>query len=176
MLSKKMIDSLNNQINLEFYSSNLYLQMSAWCESKALEGCAAFLKKHAQEEMNHMHRLFNYVNETGALALLGSIKAPPSEFKSLFHVFQETYNHECEITREINALAHTAFEEKDYSTFNFLQWYVSEQHEEEKTFKSIVDKIEMIGEGNNGLFLIDQELAKMNAATATPNFNDLAPN
>lgn len=161
MLTLTMVEKLNDQINLEFYSSNLYLQMSAWCEFKGYEGSAEFLKLHADEEMQHMQRLFTYVNETGNLAKLGSISAPPTEFKSLTNVFYETLKHEMEITKAINELAHTAFSEHDYSTFNFLQWYVAEQHEEEKTFKSILDKIEIIGEDGRGLYFIDKELGDM---------------
>ena len=82
MLTNKMLDKLNEQINLEFYSSNLYLQMASWCESKGLEGCADFLKSHADEEMGHMHRLFTYVNECGAMAKMGAIhiECPVTEF------------------------------------------------------------------------------------------------
>jgi len=93
MLSKKMLKVLNEQINLEYYSSTLYLQMSAWCEYKALDGCAKFLRAHAAEEMEHMHRLFTYVNETGSLAVVGQIDAPPVDFESINDVFEETYKH-----------------------------------------------------------------------------------
>ena len=134
MLSDKMVDKLNNQINLEFYSSNLYLQMSAWCEYKALEGGAEFLRLHAEEEMEHMNRLFKYVADTGALAKIGQIKAPKTDFDSVLDLFKDILKHEQHITSEINSLAHSAFEDKDYSTFNFLQWYVGEQQEEEKLF------------------------------------------
>ena len=168
MLSQKMITKLNAQINLEFYSSNLYLQMASWCESKGLDGCNEFLRRHAQEEMQHMQKLFNYVNETGGMAIIGSIQAPPAEYSSIQDVFQQTLAHECEITRKINELAHTAFSDQDYSTFNFLQWYVAEQHEEETLFKSIVDKIEMIGLESNGLYFIDQEIAKLVSGMPAP--------
>ena len=166
MLSEKMLDALNEQINLEFYSSTLYLQMSAWCEYKALDGCAKFLRAHAAEEMEHMHRLFTYVNETGGLAKVGRIDAPPFDFESISHVFEETYKHECFITRKINRLAKIAQQEDDFSTLNFLQWYVAEQHEEEKLFKSIIDKIEMIGP--DGLFFIDKEIANMAVTAVVP--------
>jgi len=161
MLSEHMLDCLNQQINLEFYSSNLYLQMSAWCEFSGMEGCADFLRSHAVEEMEHMNRLFTYVNETGGLAKLGQVDAPPSEFDSIADVFQQTLEHEVLVTSRINHLAKTAQDENDFSTFNFLQWYVAEQHEEEKLFKSIIDKIEMIGLEGSGLFFIDQEVRKL---------------
>ena len=161
MLSQTMIDQLNDQINIEFYSSNLYLQMSAWCEDKGFEGAAAFMRAHAAEEMGHMQRLFTYVSETGALPILGSISAPRHEFESLSEVFQETYEHEVMITEKINKLAHAAFTAQDYSTFNFLQWYVAEQHEEEKLFKGILDKLELVGDDGKSMFLIDKDLATM---------------
>lgn len=161
MLSPSMVEKLNEQINLEFYSSNLYLQMSAWCEEKGFEGAAEFMRKHADEEMAHMTRLFTYVSETGALPILGSIDAPPHEFKSLGDLFKETYEHECLITKRINALAHEAFTNQDYSTFNFLQWYVAEQHEEETLFKGILDKIELVGNDGHALFFVDKDLKEM---------------
>jgi len=161
MLAPAMVDRLNEQINLEFFSSNLYLQMSAWCEDKGFEGAARFLHKHAQEEMQHMQRLFTYVSETGAMPILGSIDAPRHEFASLGEVFRETYQHERLITEKINSLAHVAFTTQDYSTFNFLQWYVAEQHEEEKLFKGILDKIELVGEDGKALFFIDKDLSVM---------------
>ena len=165
MLKPAMLESLNQQINLEFYSSNLYLQMSSWCESQSLSGCAAFMKGHATEEMQHMQRLFDYVNETGAMAKLGAVEAPPTEFDSVEDLFRQTYEHEQMITTKINELADTAFQEKDYSTFNFLQWYVAEQHEEEALFKGVLDKIELIGKEGQGLYFIDQELGQLAAAT-----------
>ena len=161
MLSATMVDQLNDQINLEFFSSNLYLHMSAWCEDKGFEGAAAFMRIHAAEEMEHMQRLFTYVSETGSLPILGSIEAPKYEFESLGDVFRETYEHEQMITEKINQLAHAAFTTQDYSTFNFLQWYVAEQHEEEKLFKGILDKIELVGEDGKALFFIDKDLAVM---------------
>lgn len=161
MLAQKVTDQLNAQINWEFYSSNLYLQMSAWCASKGLEGSAAFLKDHAKEEMDHMQRLFDYVGECGAMPVLGDIKAPPTEWDSLNEVFNKTYEHEQFVTQKINELVDVTIAEKDHSTFNFLQWYVSEQHEEETLFKSIIDKMEIIGTEGRGLYHFDQVVGRM---------------
>lgn len=168
MLAINMVEKLNEQINLEFYSANLYLQMSAWCEDRGFEGAALMLRGHAAEEMMHMNRLFTYVSETGALPILGEIAAPPYKFNSLKEVFSETYEHECLITKKINELTHLAFSTHDYSTFNFLQWYVAEQHEEERLFKGILDKIELVGEDGKALFWIDKDLAEIakNGATS----------
>lgn len=165
MLNKEMINKLNKQINLEFYSSNLYLQMAAWAEHNGLPGSAAFLKAHAREEQEHMLRLFNYLLETGDLPVLGEIKAPESDFESLEQLFEMTMNHEVLVTGGINDLVATALEGKDFSTFNFLQWYVAEQHEEENLFKSILDKFKVIGTDGRGLYLIDKEIGKLIAAS-----------
>ena len=164
MLKQELINQLNQQMNLELYSANLYLQMSAWCAEKGFEGASAFLKQHSDEEMNHMHRLFDYLNDTGSLPILQAVKAPPTTFTSLINVFELTYEHEQYITSSINQLAHVAISGQDYSTFNFLQWYVAEQHEEEKLFKSILDKMALLATNENGLFFIDQDLKKMTAA------------
>lgn len=158
MLSKNMTHLLNKQINLEFYSSNLYLQMRSWCDANSLDGCAKFLQQHADEEIQHMHRLFNYVNEAGSMALIGAIDEPKSDFKNVQDIFKMTYKHECLITKEINKLVKAASQEADFSTFNFLQWYVAEQHEEEHLFNSITDKIKMIGIEGKGLYFIDKEI------------------
>ena len=135
--------------------------MSAWCEDQGFEGAAEFMRKHALEEMDHMNRLFTYVSETGAMPILGAIEAPPHEFESLADVFKQTYEHECMITEQINSLAHKAFTSQDYSTFNFLQWYVAEQHEEETLFKSVLDKINLVGHDGHALFFVDKDLAEM---------------
>jgi ferritin len=119
------------------------------------------MRKHASEEMEHMNRLFTYVSETGAMPLLGTIAAPPVEYASLTDVFTQTYQHEQQVTEAINKLAHIAFTSQDYSTFSFLQWYVAEQHEEEKLFKGIIDKIKLVGEDGKALFFIDKDLAEM---------------
>lgn len=165
MLTPDMISRLNDQLNLEFYSANLYLQMSAWCADKGYEGAASFLKTHSREEMDHMQRLFDYLSDTGALPVLGSIDAPPVTFESLSDVFTRTYQHEQLITGKINELAHAAMTTQDYSTFNFLQWYVAEQHEEEKTFKNVLDKLGMLENSSNGAFLLDKDLGRMNSNT-----------
>lgn len=164
MLTKDMTQRLNHQINLEFYSSNLYLQMSAWADNNGLEGAAAFLKDHAAEEMQHMQKLFDYVLETGGTPLLGQIDAPKSDYKSLREIFEITLAHEKEITKAINGLVETAFDNKDFSTFNFLQWYVAEQHEEENLFQGIIDKMDLLGEEGKHLFFIDKEIGRLVSA------------
>ena len=165
MLSNSVVKLLNDQMNSAFYSSNLYLQMSAWCEQQGFEGAAKFLSAHAAEEMQHMRKLFTYLNETGALAVITQIDEPPHQFKSLKEVLELTYQHEKLITSKINELVGRTFEEKDYSAFNFLQWYVAEQHEEEKLFSRILDKLNLLGEDGKGLFLVDKDLAALATAS-----------
>jgi len=164
MLSKQMVNALNKQINAEFYASTLYLQMSAWCNSKGLPGCAAFLGRQSAEETQHMMKLFRYVSETGALPLVGELSAPPAQFASVHKVFELTYQHEVDVTQRIYHLVETAQKEKDHSTYHFLQWYVAEQHEEENLFKNILDKFKLIGTDGRGLFFIDREIAELTRA------------
>lgn len=161
MLTQKMIQRLNEQVNLEMYSSNIYLSMSAWCANKGLHGSAKFLKDHSKEELSHAYKLFDYINETGAVALIDTIEKPINGFRDLKDVFERTYKHELLVSKSILELVDVALSEKDYATFNFLQWYVSEQHEEEKLFKDILDKFEVIGMEGRGLFMIDREIASL---------------
>src|SRR5512140_3528076 len=128
MLSEKMLDLLTEQISHEYYSANLYLAMSSWCAFRGLRGSSAFLQKHSDEELGHMRKLFSYIADTGALAVVPEVPKPPQEFESIRSVFTQTLDHEIFITKKINALVEACLEEKDYSTFNFLQWYVGEQH------------------------------------------------
>lgn len=168
MASKEMIKKLNEQLNKEFYSSNLYLQMSAWCDSQGLEGSANFLKTHADEEMQHMLKFFTYINELGGLAVIGKIEAPPTEFNTLGKLMEEILKHEKFVTKSIHDLTDAAWEEKDHATYNFLQWFVGEQHEEETLFNSILDKLNLVGKDNRqGLFFIDRELGQMATAEAS---------
>jgi len=110
-----------------------------------------------------MRRLLGYLQETGALAKIGRMEAPPTEFESVANMFEQIYTHEQFVTDQINELVHTADAERDYSTLQFLQWYVAEQHQEEFLFKSILDKIALIGVEGQGLFFIDQEVGKLAA-------------
>ncbi len=161
MLKEKILKNLNEQITAEHYASNLYLSMSSWCTAKGLDGAARFLNLHSREELEHMHRLINYVNETGSQAIIDAIPAPPNSFKDIRDIFEQTFKHEVHITNMINKLVELTLAEKDFSSFNFLQWYVAEQHEEEALFKGILDKIEVIGLDGRGLYMLDQEIAKL---------------
>ncbi len=165
MLKQNVLDKLNNQIKLEHFSSNLYLSMSSWCKSHGLDGAARFLKAHSGEELGHMYKLFNYVNETGAQAIVSAIDAPCTDFKDIRDVFEQTYKHEQFITAQINELVALTLDEKDFASFNFLRWYAGEQHEEEALFKGILDKIEIIGLEGRGLHIVDKEISALIAVT-----------
>lgn len=158
MLKLEMIEKLNEQMNLELYFLLLYQQMSAWCSYYTFEGAAAFLRCYAQEEMTHMQRLFDYLTDTGNLLRINTVEFLFAEYFLLDELFQETYKHEQLITQKINELAYAAMTNQDYLTFNFLQWYVFEQHEEEKLFKLIIDKLSLAGKSGEGLYFIDKEL------------------
>ncbi|MCK5897199.1 MAG: ferritin [Cocleimonas sp.] len=159
MLSKEILDKLNHQIDVEFYSSNLYLQMASWCEAHSYTGAAKFLMEHSDEEMDHMRRIFHYINNTGAQAIVPKLEQPPFSYDSLQHVFKKIYQHECYVTSTINDLVAVTTVANDYSTLNFLQWYVEEQHEEEHLFMNIASRLEMVEGSKIGELMIDKELA-----------------
>ena len=161
MLSPSLIERMNVQVGLEFYSANLYLQMAAWCDHKGFPGCAAFLAQHASEEYQHGRKLFTYVTETGGLAKIGAVDAPKAEYAGIKEIFDQTLAHEFTVTAKINELVKSAMDEGDFSTFNFLQWYTAEQHEEEKLFRTIIDRIRVIGADGKGLYWIDKEIGKL---------------
>ena len=161
MLSKALTDSLNKQLSFEFFSANLYLQMSSWCLSHGLDGCGNFLRQQAEEERQHMEKFFDYINDAGGYAVIGPIEQPLFEFGSVTEVFEHIYAHECKITKEINTLLKAAFEAGDFSTFGFLQYFALEQNEEERLFQSILDKIALIKVEKQGLYLFDKAIESM---------------
>ena len=161
MLSNDVIKRLNEQVAKEMFASNLYLSMSSWCYNNRYDGAGKFLFAHAGQESDHAKKLITYLNETDSKVELQAISKPDCDFKGLLDVFTRTYNHELEITKSINDLVGYTLEQKDYSTFNFLQWYVAEQHEEEALFRGIVDKIKLIGDTSHGPFLADQYIGTL---------------
>lgn len=158
MLSSKVSTALNKQIQLEASSSQYYLAMASWAETQGLNGVAGFLYKHSDEERMHMLKLIKFVNERGGQAIVPSLEQPPVKFKSVKFVFEEILKHEVKVTNEINKLVEITLKEKDYTTHNFLQWYVSEQIEEEALARQIVDKMKLIGEDKGGLYFFDRDL------------------
>jgi ferritin len=167
MLSKNIETALNNQIRIEAESSQIYLSMACWAEVHGLEGIAQFMYAQSDEERAHMLKLIKYVNERGGHAQITDLKAPISSYETFQNMFEELYKHEIFVSNSINELVHITFSEKDYATHNFLQWYVAEQIEEEATAKSILDKINLIGDDKGGLYLFDRDIQQVAVANAT---------
>ncbi len=165
MLSTKMQESLNKQINEEYYSSYLYLAMAAYLDEKNLDGCAHWMRMQAQEEYQHAMKIFDYVGARGGRVELFSIAQPQKEWDSPLAAFKASLDHEVYMTKNINFLADLSLEERDHATHNLMQWYIAEQVEEEATVDGIVKKLEMMGGEGPGLFMMDRELN----ARALPN-------
>ena len=160
MLNKEMEKALNVQVNAEMYSAYLYLSMSAYFQSKSLGGFASWMRVQAQEEMVHAMKLYDFINERGGRIILEPIEAPPMEWDSTLATFQAVYEHEQKVTGLINELVELALEKHDHATNIFLQWFVSEQVEEEDSANDVVEKIKLVGDAQGGLFMLDRELGQ----------------
>ena len=159
MLSKKMVEALNDQINAELYSSYLYLSMAAHFEGVNLKGIANWMRVQAQEEDFHAKKFFQYVLDRQGKVILQAIAEPPNKWKSPLAAFEAVYEHETKVTGLINKLATLAQKEEDHATGVLLHWFINEQVEEEANADGIVQKLKLIGDNSSGLFLLDQELA-----------------
>lgn len=166
MLTKKIEQALNKQVELEASSSQLYLAMASWAEANGLNGTAAFLYRHTDEERMHMLKLVRFINERGGNAIIPALSKPTQNFKSLTNIFEQLLSHEISVTKEINKVVDACLKEKDYTTHNFMQWYVSEQIEEEALARTIMDKINMIGNDKGGLYLFDRDIENLMPADA----------
>jgi ferritin len=160
MLSKKMEKAINQQINAELYSSYLYLSMATYFESISLDGFSNWMRQQAQEELFHAMKMFDFVCERGGRVILQAIEQPPSKWTSPLNAFETVLSHEQKVTGLINNLVNLALDERDHATNIFLQWFVSEQVEEEATAGTLVDKLKLIGKDANGMFMLDTELAQ----------------
>ncbi len=160
MLSDKMVNAINEQINAEMYSAYFYLAMNAYFESKSLAGFSHWMRMQAQEEMLHAMKLYDYVNERGGQVVLAAIAKPPAQWNSPREVFDDVLAHEQKVTGLINNLMNIALDERDHASGGFLQWFIAEQVEEEANVGAVVDKLKLIGSDTSGLFVLDQELAK----------------
>jgi ferritin len=161
MLSETITKALNEQVELEGSSSQYYLAMASWAENNGLNGVSNFLYRQADEERQHMLKLIKYVNERGGIAIIPALSEPPREFETLMNVFEQVLKHEVNVTKKINDLVGICLNERDYTTQNFLQWYVAEQIEEEALAKMILDKLRLIGSDKGGLYLFDRDLSSM---------------
>ncbi|MGV8945324.1 MAG: ferritin [Lutibacter sp.] len=166
MLSERMQSVLNKQVRIEAESSQIYLAMASWAEQKGLEGVSQFMYAQSDEERMHMLKLFKYINERGGHANVTELSAPELEFGTIKKMFETLFKHEIFVSQSINELVHIALEEKDYATHNFLQWYVAEQIEEEAQARTILDKINLIGDDKGGLYLFDNDIKRLTVVSA----------
>ncbi len=159
-MTERMEDALNKQLNAELYSAYLYLSMTAWFEAKNLSGFANWMKAQSLEEIGHAMKFYRFINERGGRVKLMPIQGPPTDWKSPVEVFEEGYRHEQHVTQLINELMELAVQEKDHATQIFLQWFVTEQVEEEASFSSILERLKMVGDSPGPLFMMDRELGQ----------------
>jgi ferritin len=160
MLKKKILKALTNQINAEMYSGYLYLSMESYFQSVSLSGFATWMRGQVQEELFHGMKLYDFVNERGGRVKLDAIARPDSEWETPFAAFEQILRHEQKVTALINDLMDLAIAEQDHATKIFLQWFVSEQVEEEAAVGEVVNKLRLIQNDSSGLFLLDADMAK----------------
>ena len=160
MIREKIEKALNSQLNAELYSSYLYLSMSSYFSSLNLDGFANWMRVQAQEELMHALKFYDYITERGGRALLATIEAPPAQWDSPLKAFENVYTHEQKVTGLINDLVNMAVSEKDHATTAFLQWFVTEQVEEESSADAVVQKLRLVGDQGSGLLMIDQEMSQ----------------
>ncbi|MFQ5442490.1 MAG: ferritin [Thermodesulfobacteriota bacterium] len=159
MITSTMAGALNRQLNAELYSSYLYMSMSAYASHKGLKGAANWLNIQVHEELVHVQKLYGYIDSQGARIVLDAVEKPPTEFGSMLDLFNAVLAHEQKVTGLVNTLMSQAVKEKDHATETFLQWYVTEQTEEEQSARDIIDRLKLGGETGPALFMIDNELA-----------------
>ncbi len=159
-MTERMEEALNKQLNAELYSAYMYLSMTAWFEAMNLDGFASWMKAQALEETEHAMKFYNFINERGGRVRLMPIEGPPTDWDSPVDVFEAAYKHEQRVTGLINDLVDLAIQEKDHATQIFLQWFVTEQVEEEASFSAILEKLRMVGESPGPLFMMDRELGQ----------------
>lgn len=168
MISDRMQDALNEQVNQEFYSAYMYLAMSAYCSTIGLPGFANWMRMQYEEEIMHVTKMYDYIMDQGGVVELKAIEKPDQEYGTPLAIFEKTLEHEQVVTNLIHRLMDLAFEERDYATQTFLQWYVTEQVEEEANVNDILSPLRMVGDDKGGLMMIDQQLAARLAPTPLP--------
>lgn len=158
MISKKMQDKLNYQINREIFSAYLYLSMASYATANGFDGFGNWFLCQYKEELSHAEKIYHYVNEQGSEVHLAAIEKPEDNFSSITDLFEKTLAHEKTVTGLIHDLVTLAREENDYATEYFLQWFVTEQIEEEAEPDKIVQRLKMVGEKGNGIIMLDKTL------------------
>lgn len=167
MLSKEIAEALNHQIKEEAMASQSYLAMASWLELKGLPGISNFFYTHSEEERQHMIKLVHYLNERGEISIIPALEAPKASYKNVKEVLSDFYKHEQHVTKKINEIVDICLRIKDFTTYNFMQWYVSEQMEEEATAQLVLDKFTLLGENpekTGGLFLLDKDVSELNGS------------
>ncbi len=160
VMGDRIVRVLNQQLNRELYSAYLYLSMAAYFDSLGLKGFASWMKVQWKEELMHAMKFFDYISSRGGRVELYAIEEPPKSWSSLLNAFEYALEHERKVTKLINELVDLAIAEKDYATFNMLQWFVKEQVEEEESFGDIVEKLRLSKDDSRILLLLDAELGK----------------
>jgi len=160
MISKTMTKKINRQINREIYSGYFYLGMASYAKDSGLNGIANWFTVQMQEEFSHAQKLYDYVVQQGGRVMLETIEEPPQDFKSVTDLFHETLSHEKKVTKMINDLMKLAIKENDQATQIMLQWFVTEQVEEEANSMGMLQKLKLIGKDSSGLLMLDSELAQ----------------
>ena len=160
MMNQKIQDAFNEQINAELYSSYLYLSMAAYFNSISLTGFANWMRVQAQEELVHVMKFYDFINERGGKVVLTAIDGPPSSWDPPLKAFENAYSHEQKVTALINGLVDLAIAEKDHAANAFLQWFVTEQVEEESSADAVVQQLKLAGDAGGGIFMIDRELGQ----------------
>lgn len=160
MISKNMENMLNEQINKELFSANLYLSICSYFQDQDLDGFANFFRIQSKEELFHASKQFDYVHDVGGKVTIKAVDAPETEFNSTIHAFEVTLAHERKVTASINELVKQALAESDFATHNFLQWFIAEQVEEEALVNNLLSKLRMIGDNSSALYLLNAELAQ----------------
>lgn len=163
MLHDQIEQALNQQIALEGGSSHAYLAMAVWAETNGFDGVASFLYVHAEEERQHMLKLMRFVNERGGVACVPALESTQDSFDGLEHVFQLILEHETRVTASINDVVDQCLKLKDYTTHNFMQWYVAEQIEEEALARKLLDKLALAGGDKGALYLFDRDITNLDS-------------
>lgn len=166
MLKKKVEDLCNRQVEREGYSSNLYLSMASWAEVNGFKGVSDWLYAQADEERIHFLKFIKYINERGGNAVIPSLKKPAASFKSVEELFNEVLKHEEFITASINEIVAVSLDEKDFNTQNFLQWFITEQVEEEASVRTIIDKLRLVGKNN--MYQFDRDIMSLRTPGGAP--------
>ena len=162
MLTEKIENILNRQVEREGYSSLLYLSMASWAEASGYPGIAQWLYAQSEEELEHMLKFIHYINDRGGKAVIPGLETPPNEFESVQALFEAVLKHEQFVSQSINEIVTACIEEQDHTTNNWVQWFVTEQIEEESSVQELLDKLVLVG--NHNLYMFDRDIMQMRSS------------